>query len=128
MLRRQENIVKEGIVLETRSGLTKHASSEIEYIPQEPYKLPNIAREIGAAELYKPNILMNKSAGAYGSLPPSLTESESDGKSEPESDQEHTAEEANRHKLREGFKKKGTNLGHCPKFGYPLPPLNLGHP
>ena len=25
--------------------------------------------------------------------------------------------------VREGFKKKGTNLGHCPKFGYPLPPL-----
>ena len=26
------------------------------------------------------------------------------------------------------LRKKGTNLGHCPKFGYPLPPLNLGHP
>ena len=23
-------------------------------------------------------------------------------------------------------KKKGTNLGHCPKFGYPLPPSELG--
>ena len=22
--------------------------------------------------------------------------------------------------------KKGTNLGHCPKFGYPLPPSELG--
>ena len=27
--------------------------------------------------------------------------------------------------IREGFK-KGINLGHCPKFGYPLPPSELG--
>ena len=27
------------------------------------------------------------------------------------------------------LRKKVQNLGHCPKFGYPLPPpLNLGHP
>ena len=24
------------------------------------------------------------------------------------------------------LQKKGTNLGHCPKFGYPLPPSELG--
>ena len=40
-----KNIVEEGIVLETKSSLTKHVSSEMEYSPQEPYKLPNIARE-----------------------------------------------------------------------------------
>ena len=45
---------------------------------------------------------MIKSTGAYDSLPPNLTESESKPKSEskPESDQEHTTEEANhRHRL-----------------------------
>ena len=90
-----ENIVKEGIVLETKSGLTKHASSEMEYSPQEPYKLPNIARETGAAaKVYSSNVHINKSAGAYDSLPPNLTESESesDSESEPESDQEYIRE------------------------------------
>ena len=29
-------------------------------------------------------------------------------------------------RLREGFKKKGTNLVHCTKFGYLLPPSELG--
>ena len=81
--------------METKSGLTKHASSEIEYSPREPYKPPNIARETGAAEVYKSNIIMNKSAGAYDSLPPNLTDSdsESDSESEPETDQEHVVKE-----------------------------------
>ena len=28
--------------------------------------------------------------------------------------------------LGKASKKKGTNWGHCPKFGYPLPPSELG--
>ena len=84
-----ENIVEEGLVLEIKSGLTKHASPEMEFSPQEPYKPPKIARETGAAKVYSSNILMNKSA-----------EAETDSEYEPESDQEHTAEEGNnRHEL-----------------------------
>ena len=67
----------------------------MEYSPQEPYKLPNIARETGAAKVYSSNVHMNKSAGAYDSLLPNLTESESesDSESEPEFDQEYIMEE-----------------------------------
>ena len=96
-----ENMVKKSAGVETKSGLTKRASSEMESSPQEPYELPSKACEAEAAKMCSSNIHMNKSVGAYDSLPPNLTESESKPKSEskPEADQECTAEVA-RHRRR----------------------------
>ena len=45
-----ENIFKTSIGIETKSGLTKRASSEMESSPQEPYELPSKAHEIEAAK------------------------------------------------------------------------------
>ena len=59
-----ENIFKKSIGIKTESGLTKRASSEKEYSPQEPHEPPNKARETEAA-VYSSSIHMNKSAGAH---------------------------------------------------------------
>ena len=83
-----KNIIKNNINMETKSGLTKHALTEMEHSPREPKKLPNKARETEAVKVNSSNIHMNKSAEAHESLPPK------------ESDQEYIVEEISlRHQL-----------------------------
>ena len=72
----------------TKSGLTKHALTEMEYNPRDPEHLPNKDCETEAVKLNSSNIHMNKFAEAHESLPPK------------ESDQEHIVEEISlRHQL-----------------------------
>ena len=70
-----ENRFKKSIETERKSGLAKRASSEMKSSPHEPYELPSKARETETTKVYSLNIQMNKSAGAYYSLPPNLTDS-----------------------------------------------------
>ena len=84
-----ENRSKKNIETITNLSLGKHTSSEVKFGTQKPYKLPGTACATEVARMDSPNIHVNKSVGTYCSLPPSLTnpESEPGSKSEPETDQ-----------------------------------------
>ena len=89
-----ENRFEKGIETVTKSGCGEHEFSEIKYNSQEAGELISTAHGTEAAITYSTNLHIEKSAETRDSLPPSLTdsESESDYWSEPESDQEYAIE------------------------------------